>query len=101
MKFIAAAAGLALGLGSLALAPAAQAAPLSAPARVVAPSVVSDVACRTVTRRVVRPNGTVRYVRTRTCDRWRRPAYRERRYYHGRRYYRPAPRPGVTIRVNP
>jgi hypothetical protein len=39
-----------------------------------APSLVEDVACRTVRERVVRPNGRVIYRTKRTCDRdWRRP----------------------------
>lgn len=96
MKIALLSTSFALGLGLLASAPAS-AGPLATPGTLLAPSVVSDVACRVVTKRVRRPNGTVRVTRTRVCDagpRWRRD------WRHGRPY-RPAPRPGVTIRVNP
>ncbi|MFD1332816.1 hypothetical protein ACFQ4O_12495 [Methylopila musalis] len=100
MKTVLLSCGVALGLGLCAAAPAS-AAPWTRAAPLAAPVVVSDVACRTVVRRVVRPNGTVRMERTRTCTETRRPVYRERRVYRDRPQYRPAPRPGVTIRVNP
>lgn len=95
MKTILLSTGVALGLGLLATAPSSAASlPLHAP--FAGQGLVSDVACRTVTRRVTRPNGTVRVTRSRVCD---RPVYRERRVYRDR-MYRPAPRPGVSIRVN-
>ncbi|GLK76767.1 hypothetical protein GCM10008171_20210 [Methylopila jiangsuensis] len=100
MKTVLLSCGFALGLG-LAAVPAGAATYLVPATPLAAPVVVTDVACRTVVRRVVRPNGTVRMVRTRTCTDTRRPVYRERRVYRDRPHYRPAPRPGVTIRVNP
>lgn len=109
MKGLILSAGLALGLGGLSLTPAA-AAPLAPVGVVVAPSLVDNVACRTVTKSV-RRNGVTRITKTQQCD---RPRYSQRRVYgnsrrvydrrvyrNDRPYYRPAPRPGFTVRVNP
>lgn len=93
MKSILLTAAFGVGLGLAATAPAS-AAPLPVHGLHV-PSATIDVACRTVTKRVRRPNGTVRITKSRVCD---RPVYRGRRVYNDRRYYR-APRPGLSIRV--
>ena len=98
---------LALGLGALALSPAS-AGPISK-TTIVAPAVTSDVACRTVERRV-RNGGTVRITRSQVCDSPRRTVERrvyrdDRRVYRDRRDYRRDYRrndaPGFSIRVNP
>lgn len=94
MKTILLSTGFALGLGLLATAPSS-AAPLPVHG-IAAPSLMNDVACRTVTKRVRRPNGTIRVTRSRVCD--ARPVYRDRRVDR-HRVYRPAPRPGITVRV--
>ncbi len=106
MKALILTAGLALGMGMMSLAPASAAALVMTPT-VAAPSMVSDVACRMVERRVSRP-GPDRVTRTRVCDdrgrygyRSDRRVYGERRVYRERNVYRPAPRPGLSIRVNP
>ncbi len=102
MKGLILSAGLALGLGGLSLAPAA-AAPLAPVGVVVAPSLVDQVACRTVTKSV-RRNGVTRITKTQQCTPNRygqRRVYDRRVYRNDRPYYRPAPRPGFTVRVNP
>lgn len=109
MKGLILSAGLALGLGGLSLAPAA-AAPLAPAGVFAAPTLVDQVACRTVTKSV-RRNGVTRITKTQQCTPNR---YGQRRYYGNggrvydrrvyrsdRPYYRPAPRPGFTVRVNP
>ena len=82
-----------LGLGLAATAPAS-AVPLPVHG-LHAPSATVEVACRMVTKRVRRPNGTVRITKSRVCD---RPVYRGGRMYKDRRYHR-GPRPGLSIRV--
>ncbi|GLK79486.1 hypothetical protein [Methylopila turkensis] len=100
MKTLLLSTGLAFGLGVFALAPAS-AAPV-VKSTVVTTGVVSDSACRMVEKRV-RRNGVVRITRTRECTRPRvveRRVYRDNRRYAPRPYYRPDPRPGISIRVN-
>lgn len=100
--------GLALGLGGLALSPAT-AAPVVKSTVAVSP-LTSEVACRTVERRRTNSYGVTKITRTRECDDYDRPSYRERRVYR-ERDYDPGPRrvyreryrderPGLSIRVN-
>lgn len=107
MKTFLASAGLALGLGLLAAAPAS-AAPI-VKSTVTATAVTADAQCRTVEKRV-RRNGVTRITRTRECSDYGRPRYSERRVYRERTYgYGPRrvyrdrgyySRPGLSIRVN-
>lgn len=84
---------LALGLGFAATAPS-NAAPLPVHG-LSAPGLSENVACRMVTKRVRRPNGTVRVTKTRVCA---RGVHRDRRVYRDRRWHRDH-RPGLSIRV--
>jgi hypothetical protein len=58
----------------------AQAVPVQGQA-IVAPSLLEDIACRTVRERVVRPNGRVVHRTIRSCDRWRRNWRAEPRHW--------------------
>lgn len=84
---------LALGLGFVATAPSS-AAPLPVQG-LTAPGLTENVACRMVTKRVRRANGTVRVTKSRVCD---RGVHRDRRVYRDRRWHRDH-RPGLSIRV--
>lgn len=79
------AAGLAFGLGTVALAPA-EAAPIATRGAIAAPSATGDVACRMVARTTYR-HGVRRIVRTRECTRDRRGPAR-------------GPRPGIRVHIN-
>jgi hypothetical protein len=96
-------AGMALGLGALAFSPA-NAAPIATHGVVLAPTVTSDVGCRTV-KKIMTRNGVRRVTTTRICDRDR---YSRNRYVERRRVYRHGPRyerrhyrsePGLSIGI--
>lgn len=84
---------LAVGLGFTA-AGSASAAPMPIQ-QLAAPGLTENVACRMVTKRVRRPNGSLRVTKSRVCD---RSVYRGRGVYRDRRWHR-GPRPGLSIRV--
>lgn len=96
MKALLLSAGMAAGLGAVAFSPA-YAAPIAAHGVVLAPTVTSDVACRTV-KKIVTRNGVRRVTTTRVCDRPRTYVERRRVYRGGRYYYEPV-RPGIGIGV--
>lgn len=86
--------GAAAAMGLFAVG-SANAAPIAVHGVIAAPAVTTDVACRMVKKTVVR-NGVRRVTTTRTCS----PVVGARRVYVApKRYYRPAPRPGITVRV--
>jgi hypothetical protein len=85
---------LAAGFGVFAMAPA-NAAPIATHGIVAAPASVTDVACRTVKRTVVR-NGVRRVTTTKDCG--RTTVKRRRVYRNGRYYYEPVS-PGVSIGI--
>lgn len=87
--------GFAAAMGAFAMAPA-NAAPIATHGVVAAPAFTSDVACRTV-KKVVVSRGVKRVTTRQECT--RAPMMRKRAYVAPRRYYRPAPRPGITVRV--
>lgn len=84
--------GAAAAMGLFAMG-SANAAPIAVHGVIAAPAVTTDVACRMVKKTVVR-NGVRRVTTTRSCT----PTAR-RVYVAPKRYYRPAPRPGITVRV--
>ncbi|GLK79487.1 hypothetical protein [Methylopila turkensis] len=103
MKNIILSTALAAGLGALAFAPAS-AAPIGARGTIAVSPAVTDVACRTVEKRVTR-NGMTRITRQQECtrdrDRYERRVYRDdrRRYVDRREYRRYDDRPGLNIRI--
>lgn len=96
MKTFLLSAGLALGLGAVALSPA-EATPLAMRGAIAAPTATTDVACRVVKKTVYR-NGVKRVTTTRECG---RPGWRSDRRYD-RRDFRDhhRPRPGISVHVN-
>lgn len=99
MKTLILSTGFAALLGAMAIAPA-NAAPIATHSVVVAPSMTSDVACRTVKRTTFR-NGVKRTVTSQECS---RPRVVERRVYRDdrpryRHYDRRPARPGLSINI--
>lgn len=95
MRNILLSAGVAGAMGVLAMG-SANAAPIAVHGVIAAPAVTTDVACRTV-KKVVVKNGVRRVTTTQQCT--RAPVVSRRVYVAPRRYYRPAPRPGIVVRV--